>query len=951
MRPQRLELEGFGAFRAPTVVDFADVELLALVGATGAGKSTLIDAITFALYGSVARYDDRKAVAPVINQLSTRARVRLDFELGDETYTVVRVVQRTARGASTKDAVLEHGGARLADDAKAVTAEITRLLGLDVDQFNRTVVLPQGRFADFLHANPADRQATLRQLLGFDVYRRIAVAARQRAAVARNQVDALRPDLDAASVELTDERRDRLVDRHDELAVARTAFIDGCAGIAMLDEELATIGQHLAEATADLALLAAVRAPEGLARLDDQFEAAEADVASSTERLATSQRRRRLADEQVATGPDLTTCRLHLRLYEQSAAAATEHAAAAKDLTAVEGRRSTLVALAETVAATQQALDDAARAAVAAERAARAAVDEGPDPTRVEHWITLRERWTAAEQAVDAAAGAAAAARDALAPAAAALAEAEAEAAAQRARRDELQQRVGVAGFAHLVTAGQPCPLCLQDVHDLPVHDADTHLAGAVAALAAATRHADDSLQRVRQVERRAAELTAEEAAARRDRAALEAELRVVPDADALRQQQARASQLRTELTAATGARSVAESAAAAHRADEDNARAIGAAEAAEAEAGRARAVEAAQRARLDGLSAELADVPPAADVEQALETAERLVVEQRAAVAELHDAELTHRTTVEARDALAGAAASARTGLAATRDGLGRLGPPPLLGERVAAEWAALVAWSATRSDELTTAQAAHQRSYDSAAERRSAADTRLRAEAAAVLADADDALGALRDRLTRAEEAASREVAEFDDRRARTAALRARVDALAAERQVADELGRLLRADGFEGWLMEAALDELADGATTRLLELSSGQFSLEVVERELMVRDHANADELRSARTLSGGETFLASLSLSLALADATTELSSAGAPQIESIFLDEGFGTLDPATLDVVATTIEELGSAGRMVAVVTHLRELADRMPVRLEVTRGSGTSSVERVEV
>ena len=408
MRPRRLELEGFGAFRAPTVVDFTDVELLALVGATGAGKSTLIDAITFALYGSVARYDDRKAVAPVINQLSTRARVRLDFELGDETYTVVRVVQRTARGASTKDAVLEHGGARIADDAKAVTAEITRLLGLDVDQFNRTVVLPQGRFADFLHANPADRQATLRQLLGFDVYRRIAVAARQRAAVARNHVDALRPDLDEASIELTDERRDRLVRRHGELASARTAFIDGCEVIAVLDEELAALGQRLADVAADLVLLAAVRPPEGLAQLDDQFEAAEADVVHTADRLAASQRRRRLVDEQVTTGPDLSTCRLHLRLYEQLAAAVTEHAAAAEDLTAVEGRRSTLVALAATVAATQQALDDAARTAVAAERAARVAVDEGPDPTRVEHWITLRGRWTAAQKAVDAAADAAA---------------------------------------------------------------------------------------------------------------------------------------------------------------------------------------------------------------------------------------------------------------------------------------------------------------------------------------------------------------------------------------------------------------------------------------------------------------------------------------------------------------------------------------------------------------
>ncbi len=596
-------------------------------------------------------------------------------------------------------------------------------------------------------------------------------------------------------------------------------------------------------------------------------------------------------------------------------------------------------------------MDDAARTALAGERAARAAVDDGPDPTRVEHWITLRTRWTAAVDAVDAAERAAAEARQAVDPATAAATDADAAAAEHRARRDELQQRVGVAGFAHLVAVGEPCPLCLQEVHAAPVHDADAQLGLAVAALATATRHADDALRRLREVERRAAELNAEEAAQRRGRAALEAELRVVPDAETLRAQQAEAAQLRTELTAAAAARSAGEAAAAAHRQDGDNVRLLAAAETATADAARGRAVEAAQRARVDGLRAELVDAPPPAEVQQSRATAERLVTEQRTVVAELHEAELAHRAAVDARDAVAGAAESARVGLSAARDSLGRMGPPPLLGERVAAEWAALVAWSADRQAELTEVHAENQRRHESAADRRAASESRLRSGVAAVLVDADEGLGVLRDRLTRAEEAAERQVAEFDDRRVRTAALRARVDALAAEREVADELGRLLRADGFEGWLMEAALDELAAVATTRLLELSSGQFSLEVVERELMVRDHGNADELRSARTLSGGETFLASLSLSLALADATTELSSNGAPQVGSIFLDEGFGTLDPATLDVVATTIEELGSAGRMVAVVTHLRELADRMPVRLEVTRDAGTSSVERVDV
>ena len=178
----------------------------------------------------------------------------------------------------------------------------------------------------------------------------------------------------------------------------------------------------------------------------------------------------------------------------------------------------------------------------------------------------------------------------------------------------------------------------------------------------------------------------------------------------------------------------------------------------------------------------------------------------------------------------------------------------------------------------------------------------------------------------------------------------MRERIDRLTQDASVAAELGNLLRASGFEAWLMQAALDELVHAATIRLRELSSGQFSLELVEREFMVRDHANADELRSARTLSGGETFLASLSLALALAEATSVLSPEGAPTIESIFLDEGFGSLDPGTLDVVAAAIEELGSSGRMVAVVTHIRELADRMPVRLEVTKAGSSSTVERIE-
>ena len=133
--------------------------------------------------------------------------------------------------------------------------------------------------------------------------------------------------------------------------------------------------------------------------------------------------------------------------------------------------------------------------------------------------------------------------------------------------------------------------------------------------------------------------------------------------------------------------------------------------------------------------------------------------------------------------------------------------------------------------------------------------------------------------------------------------------------------------------------------------LQRLSSGQYSLAVTtDADLLVVDHANADETRSVNSLSGGETFQASLALALALADRVGELAGDGAEPLESIFLDEGFGSLDPETLDVVAGTIESLARDDRVVGVVTHVRELAERMPVRFRVRKGRRTSVVTREE-
>jgi exonuclease SbcC len=202
-------------------------------------------------------------------------------------------------------------------------------------------------------------------------------------------------------------------------------------------------------------------------------------------------------------------------------------------------------------------------------------------------------------------------------------------------------------------------------------------------------------------------------------------------------------------------------------------------------------------------------------------------------------------------------------------------------------------------------------------------------------------DALATTRAKAERAAERRAELARRLDER-----------DACEASRAVADSLGRYLRSGGFVTWLLDETVQELVAGATGRLRALSHDRYSLAVDDKSsFCVIDHTNADERRLARTLSGGETFLASLALALALADEVARLSAAGAPRLESIFLDEGFGTLDAESLDVVVSAIEDLQASGRLVGLVSHVGEIAERVPVRFEVTKGTATSTVDRVVV
>jgi exonuclease SbcC len=205
----------------------------------------------------------------------------------------------------------------------------------------------------------------------------------------------------------------------------------------------------------------------------------------------------------------------------------------------------------------------------------------------------------------------------------------------------------------------------------------------------------------------------------------------------------------------------------------------------------------------------------------------------------------------------------------------------------------------------------------------------------------------------VTAAAGAAAQAKADADyaaSRLAERAELQSRCNAVNGQAQVAGLLAQLLRSDGFRAWLLEGALASLVADASEILFEMSAGQFELRTNGKDLEVIDHNDADSARPVRTLSGGETFQASLALALALSRQIATLAASGSAKLESIFLDEGFGTLDDTSLDVVAETLETLASSGeRMVGVITHVRALAERIPAQFQVTRTGARSTITRV--
>ncbi|GAB3919431.1 hypothetical protein GCM10027613_23300 [Microlunatus endophyticus] len=284
-------------------------------------------------------------------------------------------------------------------------------------------------------------------------------------------------------------------------------------------------------------------------------------------------------------------------------------------------------------------------------------------------------------------------------------------------------------------------------------------------------------------------------------------------------------------------------------------------------------------------------------------------------------------------------------------RETVARLTPPATIGDHVA-DWSSLASWAAGKITELTAAAA------DSLAARETAASRELEQRAVVgralddhdLAAPADFTENAVLTTVVRAVERAQNALDRIKERRGLAEALEKRIGDQEESEQLHKELGNLLNARNFERWMVEEALRAMMIEASETLTELSGGQFELTLDNKQdILVIDHNDASSQRPVQTLSGGETFQASLALALALSSQIAALSP-NTGQLDTILLDEGFGTLDPSTLDIVASTLEQLAGGGeRTVGLVTHVAALAERVPVRFEVRREGSRSSVEKV--
>ncbi len=876
MRPILLEMSAFGPYADLTTVDFTPFagKLFLLTGETGAGKTSIFDAISFALYGEASGGKDRrsgKSFRSDFARADAKTYVRFTFSQGERRYVVERSpeferpkVRGTGTTVSPASAMLiEETEDRVRTRIDEVDARICEIIGLDRQQFSRTVMIAQGDFLRILNAPSAERKAMFGHLFHTEIYARAEQLLKERTAHCNKEREKLaeRAKMAAASAEMAgdDARLDTFLRAKANAAQNPQELVNllmlYCEELESAVAEMKTKETALRAACEENAV--SLKAGEELNGNIAKLAALRAAKELTSEAVA--------AREQERTYLQLAQKALHVRAQERAAELAQKNAEEA-------------AAGAARAAQAEEEKKIEANAADAALREAELASAEIP---RLEADI---RRLLAAAEALTALAGAEKrlhTANISLTDAVNAAKHAEESCADLRAR-----YYLGQAGIlAAELRAGSPCPVCGSCAHPAPAEvTADTP-----------TKERVEAAERLRAtLERTRSEMAAEQhAAAEQVSAAKEALQKqgilentpVVSEklvSDKL-QAEARLAALELALKSATAASTKAGAAlaAATATAKAETARAAAAAR----QAGEAHAAFCAHLA-----AAEFVDVEAYREV---------LLGEG--------ELEMRQRALREADDAAA------------------------LTSGKIAELDRAVGGRTAIDLQEMSARREVHN----------------------AALTELAEALAA-KERMRTLNARALRELAEVV----------AEAEKLNTLWGVIETVSRTVGGKGtggreklsLESYVQRYYFKEVVVAANRRLQILTEGNFVLRCREGAADLRRAAGLDlevldrstgRWRDVSTLSGGESFMASLALAVGLSDVVQ--SSSGNVRLDMLFIDEGFGSLDDATLSRAMEMLVRLSDGKRTVGVISHVAELRERITGKLVITR-TPTGSAVRAE-
>jgi len=926
MRPARIELVAFGPYAGRQVIDFRSLgarTLFLICGPTGAGKTAVLDAMAFSLFGqsSGSERSERKLrsdhAAP---DLPTE--ICFDFQLKDQGFRVVRTPAQerpkkrgegtTTQGATATlwarpvDALESDHGEVLATGISEVNAAIEARLGFGADQFRQVVLLPQGEFRRLLSSDSTQRQAVLETLFQTRRYRRLEDTLKARVAQVRRRLQ----DMDVQKKALLDQAE---VEDTTALEQKQTGLNEGLQALHALSPALKTAQRAAQQAhTSGTATKT---------RLDERAQADAALVSLQALALEMDALAKNLARARKAHGLSDADRLLADRKEAHTAAQKTQITAEAAQERAATHAASTQLAL------------DAAQAQSPERAAAQRRVDQLSEMTEA------AAKLEAARADADAAAATAAAilrqltaqqlgtARK-LAQSTQALAGQQAELVAcgtavtgARQQLIDLEAAVAQAHAAHL--AGKleddaPCPVCGSPDHPDPAQAADGAPGGDALAEARALRNQAEA--ELVDAQSALQTLGAEHTALAAEHTRAETLLCGVPGTTRARLSGGGTATQRGDLPAAITADAAADKAlelrlaAVPEDLREPGAIASAQAQAAQSLAALSRALQlsqtVAQKAATDLAACEAALKAAAVTTQTA---ATRLVEAEAELIKRIAEAGFTGLDDYTAA----------------------RRSPPD-----ITAMDGQLSGWREQRARAQERAERAR-----TAAEGLTLPNMQALAEA---MAAADGALSAHTAQVgsTQAELAATdRVITEL-------AAISKRFGSAEMELSTVGRLADVATGANpwrmtFERYVQAALLDEVLQAANLRLGPMTHQRYQLRRAESagdrrrrgglDLEVLD-AYTGKSRPVSTLSGGEGFEAALSLALGLAD--TVQARSGGIQLDAIFVDEGFGSLGESDLDAVIQSLQDLQDGGRLVGIISHVPELRERIQTRLEVDKG-----------